>query len=104
MMTEEDKSGKDYTAISSQLCRPTVKHSGGGVMIWVCFALTESLVKSSVYQSILEPNMTPSFQRLKLIQDNDLKRSSKSTTEKNQGSAMAESKSRPEPAKCLGGA
>lgn len=54
MMTEEDKSGKDYTAISSQLCRPAVKHSGGGVMIWVCFALTESLVKSSVYHSRAE--------------------------------------------------
>jgi len=47
---------------------------GGGMMIWACFAATgpghlaviKSSMNSSVYQSILESNVRPSVQQLKL--------------------------------------
>jgi len=83
------------TAYQHKHLKPTVKHGGGGLMIWPCSAATgpghfvviESTMNSSVYQSILESNVSPSVWQLKLEskwfmqQDNDPKHSSKSTTE-----------------------
>ena len=74
---------------------PTVNHSGGGVMIWACFAATgpgplaviESTMNASVYQSILKSNVRPSVQQPILgqnwvmQQDNYPKHNSKSTTQ-----------------------
>jgi len=58
--------GKAY---HHKLLMPAVKHSGGGLMIQVCFAakglghfaVTESNMNSSVYQSILESKVRPSY-------------------------------------------
>lgn len=53
---------------------PTVKHGGGGVIIWARsaavgpwhHAVFESTVNPSVYQSILQSNIRPSIGQLKL--------------------------------------
>jgi len=85
---------KPNTAYQHKHLTPTVKHGGGGLMIWACFAATgpghlaviESTMNSSGYQSILEKceAICPTAKAgLKLAhqQDNDPKHSSSSTTE-----------------------
>jgi len=65
---------KPNTAYQHKHLIPTVKHGGGGLMIWACSAATgpghlaviESTMNSSVYQSILESNVRPSVWQLKL--------------------------------------
>ncbi|KAF7641700.1 hypothetical protein LDENG_00274330 [Lucifuga dentata] len=73
----------------------TVKHGGGSILVWACFAagrpgnltVIDSLINSSVYQSILDEHVKVSARKLYLgtkwilQQDNDPKHSSKSTVE-----------------------
>ena len=76
---------------------PTVKHSGGGLMIWACvvatvpghLAVAESTVNSSVYQSILESNVRSRVCQLKL--------DSETTKETTQCVAVVQSKLRLQP-------
>ena len=72
---------------------PTVKHGGGSVLLWGCFASSgtgrlqrvEGKMDSIMYQEILEKNVVSSVRELKLgrrwwlQQDNDPKHRSKST-------------------------
>ena len=74
---------------------PTVKSGGGSVMVWGCFAASgpgrlavrNGTMNSAVYQKILKENVRPSVCDLKLrrtwvlLQDNDPKHTSKSTSE-----------------------
>ncbi len=74
---------------------PTVKHGGGSVMVWGCFAasgtgrlaIIDGTMNSALYQKILKENVQPSVCDLKLKrtwvmqQDNDPKHTSKSTSE-----------------------
>lgn len=75
---------------------PTVKHGGGSVMFWGCFAApgtgclesVQGTMKSQDYQGILERNVLPSVRKLCLSrrswvlqQDNDPKHTAKSTQE-----------------------
>ncbi len=74
---------------------PTVEHGGGSVMVWGCFgasepgrlAIIDGTMNSAFYQKILKENVWPSVCDLKLKctwvmqQDNDLKHTSKSTSE-----------------------
>ena len=65
---------KPNTAYQHKHLIPTVKHGGGGLMIWAGSAATvpghlaviESTLNSSGYQSILELNVRPSVRQLKL--------------------------------------
>ncbi len=85
---------KINTAFHNKNIIPTVKHGGGGsVMVWGCFAgpgrlaIIDGTMNSALYQKILKENVLPSVCDLKLKrtwvmqQDNDLKHSSKSTSE-----------------------
>ena len=53
---------------------PTVKHGGGSVMVWGCFAASgpghlaviDGTMNSAVYQKILKENVRPSVPALKL--------------------------------------
>lgn len=72
---------------------PTVKHGGGSIMVWGCFAASgpgrivviDGKMNSRVYQDILQENVRPSVRQLKLRrgwvmqQDNDPKHTSNST-------------------------
>ena len=72
---------------------PTVKHGGGSMMFWGCFASSgtgnlqgvDGIMNSIKYQEILQQNVVPSVLKLKLgrhwtfQQDNDPKHTSKST-------------------------
>ena len=59
---------KPNTAYQHKHLIPTVKHGGGGLMMWACFAATgpghlaviESIMNFSGYQSILESDVRPS--------------------------------------------
>lgn len=59
---------KPNTTYQHKNLSPTVKHVGGGVVIWACFvvagplkiAITELIMSVSIYHSILETNVRPS--------------------------------------------
>ncbi|KAI3363740.1 hypothetical protein L3Q82_001204 [Scortum barcoo] len=86
---------KNGTAFDKKNIMPTVKHGGGSVMVWGCFAASgpgqltviDGIMNSGVYQKILKDNVRPSVRALKLKrswimqQDNDPKHTSKSTSE-----------------------
>jgi hypothetical protein len=58
---------KPNTEFHSKYLIPTVKHGGGSVMVWGCFAesgsgrlgLTEGTMNSALYQRILQENIRP---------------------------------------------
>jgi hypothetical protein len=78
---------KRNTAFEQKNLIPTVKHGGGGIIVWGCFAtsgpgqfaIIESTMNSILYQRIIEENVRPSVKKLKPIriwilkQDNDAK-------------------------------
>lgn len=84
---------KKNEAYAEKNTLPTVKHGGGSVMLWGCFAASgtgklqrvEGIMNSIKYQDILQKNVMPSVRQLKLgrrwtlQQDNDPKHTSKST-------------------------
>ena len=86
---------KTNTAFHKKNIIPTVKHGGGSVMVWGCFAASgpgrlaviDGTMNSALYQKILKENVQPSVRDLKLKctwvmqQDNDPKHTSKSTSE-----------------------
>uniref|UniRef100_A0A8C6P1G5 Transposase Tc1-like domain-containing protein n=1 Tax=Nothobranchius furzeri TaxID=105023 RepID=A0A8C6P1G5_NOTFU len=86
---------RSNTAFQTKNIIPTVKHGGGSVMVWGCFAASgtgrlaviNGTMNSTVYQNILKENVRPSVCQLKLKtswllqQDNDPKHTSKSTSE-----------------------
>lgn len=86
---------KNGTAHQHQHLIPTVKHGGGCIMVWGCFAasgpgqlaIINGKMNSKVYQDVLQENLRPSVRQLKLKrgwmlqQDNDPKHRSKSTSE-----------------------
>uniref|UniRef100_A0A8C5WBS8 Tc1-like transposase DDE domain-containing protein n=1 Tax=Leptobrachium leishanense TaxID=445787 RepID=A0A8C5WBS8_9ANUR len=81
------------TAHQHQNLIPNVKHGGGSIMVWGCFAASgpgrivviDGKMNSRVYQDILQKNVVrPSVRQLKgwvLQQDNDPKHTSNSTKE-----------------------
>uniref|UniRef100_A0AAQ6ICM7 Transposase Tc1-like domain-containing protein n=1 Tax=Anabas testudineus TaxID=64144 RepID=A0AAQ6ICM7_ANATE len=84
---------KKGTAHQHQNLIPIVKHGGGSIMVWGCFAASEPVrvvvidgkMNSRVYQGILQENVRPSVCQLKLHRgwvmqkDNDPKHTSNST-------------------------
>lgn len=78
---------KNGTALDKQNLFPTVKHGGGGVMVWGCMAANgvgnlvfiDSIMDQRVYMDILKTNLKQSAQKLGLgddfwfQQDNDPK-------------------------------
>ncbi len=86
---------KTNTAFHKKNIIPTVKHGGGSVMVWGCFAasgpgwlaIIDGTMNSALNQKILKENVWPSVCDLNLKrtwvmkQDNDPKHTSKSTSE-----------------------
>ncbi len=86
---------KTNTAFHKKNIIPTVKHGGGSVKVWGCFAasgpgwpaIIDGTMNSALYQKILKENVWSSVCDLKLKrtwvmqQDNDPKLTSKSTSE-----------------------
>ncbi len=86
---------KTNTGFHKKNIIPTVKHGGGSVMVWGCFAasgpgwlaIIDGTMNSALYQKILRENVRPSVCDLKLKrtwvmqQDNDPKHTSKSISE-----------------------
>ena len=86
---------KANTAFHNKNIIPTVKHGGGSVMVWGCFAasgpgrlaIIDGTMNSALYQKILKENIWPSVCDLKLKcswvmqQANDPKHTIKSTSE-----------------------
>ncbi|KAF7643297.1 hypothetical protein LDENG_00242120, partial [Lucifuga dentata] len=90
-----DETKVELFAFQKKNIIPTVKHGGGSVMVWGCFAASgpgrlaviDGTMNSALYQKILKENVRPSVRDLKLKrtwvmqQDNDPKHTSKSTSE-----------------------
>lgn len=89
MQTVRRPTGK---RLSSQYCRKTVKHGGGSIMVWGCFAyagvgplhLIEGIMKTQEYKSILSDVMLPYAEeemplRWSFQQDNDPKHTARAT-------------------------
>uniref|UniRef100_A0A9J8B3Q1 Transposase n=1 Tax=Cyprinus carpio carpio TaxID=630221 RepID=A0A9J8B3Q1_CYPCA len=87
---------KSNTAFQERNLIPTVKHGGGSVLVWGCFAaagpgqltVIESTMNSTVYQGVLEEhNFLPSARTLKMghgwvfQHDNDPKHTANATKE-----------------------
>uniref|UniRef100_A0A8C5PSG2 Transposase n=1 Tax=Leptobrachium leishanense TaxID=445787 RepID=A0A8C5PSG2_9ANUR len=83
---------KKGTAHQHQNLTPTVKHGGGSIMVWGCFAASgpgrivviDGKMNSRVYQDILQENVRLSVRQLNgcvMQQDNDPKHTSNSTKE-----------------------
>lgn len=84
---------KPNAAFDDKNLRPTIKHGGGSIMLWGCFAASgpgklvriNGIMDSAAYQSILADNLQPSARQLGLHrnwvlqQDNDPKHTSRST-------------------------
>ena len=83
------RAGEEY---KDKCVMPTVKHSGGNVMVWGSMSAAgvgelhfiEGNVNSNMYCEILQQSMIPSLQKLgrrvMFQHDNDPKRTSKTTT------------------------
>uniref|UniRef100_A0A8C4TBF5 Transposase n=1 Tax=Erpetoichthys calabaricus TaxID=27687 RepID=A0A8C4TBF5_ERPCA len=86
---------KENTVFQHKNLMPSVKHGGGSVMVWACFAASgpgqlafiDGTMNSELYQRILKENVRTSVQELNLKrrwvmqQDNDPKHTSRSTKE-----------------------
>jgi len=65
---------KTNAAFQKKNIIPTVKHGGGSVMVWGCFAASgpgrlaviDGTMNSALYQKILKENVQPSVRDLKL--------------------------------------
>ena len=86
---------KPKTAHHPKNTIPTVKHSGGSIMLWGCFSSAETgalvriegIIDGAKYRKIREENLLPSERKLKLGQkftfqhDNDPKHTARATLE-----------------------
>ncbi|KAF7641127.1 hypothetical protein LDENG_00292770 [Lucifuga dentata] len=65
---------KTNAAFQKKNIIPTIKHGGGSVMVWGCFAASgpgrlaviDGTMNSALYQKILKENVRPSVRDLKL--------------------------------------